>query len=896
MRARAFLCNLSLRALPAPLRREHGADITDLYLERQRQARRRGRAAAARYSLLAFVDLLGSAARTRFRRREAPAHLARLNDSPLSSWTPEMLLRDLNFGIRTLLHRPGFTAVVLITLGLGIGANAIIYSAIDNIVLNPFDFPEPDRTVAIGVEYPRLGQPLGFFEVISPPEYNDILEQTTAFERTAAFDIGNRQITGGDIPQNLRTGFWWGDPLRVLGMSPVHGRFFSADEIRQQAPLALVSNRVFESRFAGDPAIVGQTIQINGVDHTLLGVFPTPAVVYGIDLWTPMWAQPEDFTRTRRQMNVVARLGDDVTLTQANAELEAVARRTELEYGDQHDEYVGWRLETMTWTDANVRTLKPTAFVLMGTVSFVLLLVCANVASLLLSRSSSRRREIAVRAALGAGRARIVRQLLSESLLMAVLGGAVGLALAWVGLQWLVANTPAPLLPTTRPIGLNLRALYYTGFVSVLAGVLFGIVPALQSARFDLHGTLTESGRSTGGRSRRRLHGVFVAVEVALALMLLTGAGMFIHSFARLQRVDPGMDVDNVLTMRLTLPWEKFEGEAIANFFVDLADRVENIPGVRSAASGSQFAPIGFIRQRFAIDGQAVADESELPNALLTIATADYFETLGIPLRTGRFFDSGDLPGTQTVTVINQTLATRTFGDEPAVGKRIKLGAPDDEERPWLTVVGVVGDTKNNGLAAPVQPELFVGLRQVNGVFNQLYLLVRTEAEPRALLPQIRQAVADLDPEQPIYGIRTVDEAFAQGFAMEGFALRMLTAFSVLALVLAAVGISGVVAFAVSERSREIGVRMALGAVGSEVRRLVVRQALLPVAIGAVIGLGLSMALGQALSSILFEVGMGDPTTMLGVAIVLGLVAAAAGYLPARRASRIDPVAALRAE
>ena len=290
-----------------------------------------------------------------------------------------MFLRDFRFAIRTLLHQPGFTAVVLITLGLGIGA----------------------------------------------------------------FDVGNRQITGGDIPQNLRTAFWWGDPLTVLGMSPKHGRFFSPREIREMAPLALVSNRVFEARFAGDPDMIGQTIQINGVDHTLIGVFPSAATVYGIDLWTPMWAQPEDFSRTRRVMNLIARLGDGVTLAQANAELEAVARRTELEYAGQHDEYLGWRLETMTWTDANVRTLKPTAFVLMGTVSFVLLLVCANVANLLLSRSASRRREMAVRAALGAGRAHIVRQLLSESLLMAVLGGAVGLALGWVGLQWLVANTLA---------------------------------------------------------------------------------------------------------------------------------------------------------------------------------------------------------------------------------------------------------------------------------------------------------------------------------------------------------------------------------------------------------------------------------------------------------------------
>ncbi len=884
---------LVLMALPAAFRTEYGSEIVALFAWRVAQERGPRR---LRVALLGGLDLIRTALRLRFGRRERPNLTPGLPGptSPLPNWTPDMILRDLRFAVRTLLHRPIFSLVVILTLALGIGANALIYSVVDAVVLNPFDFPEPDRVVTVGPVFPKLNQPLGFFEVLSAAEYDDI-RQLESIENVVGFDMGNRQITGGDVPENVRTGFWWGDPLPAAGLQPVVGRSLPSGVIVQDEPVAMISERVWHGRFAADPAVVGSTIQINDRPHTLIGVFPDAAVLYGIDLWTPMWAQVSDMPRNRRQFQIIAGIREGADLDQVNAVLDALARRTELAYGAAHEEYQGWRLEAMTWTQANVRTLRPAAMVLLGSVGFVLLLVCANVASLVLARAAGRRREIAVRAAVGAGRGRIVRQLMSESLLLAVAGGTVGVGLAFFGLRWLAANTPPALIPTTRPLDIDLGVLGYTLAISLASGLLFGLAPALQGSRLDLQRALTlETGQSTGSRGRRSLHGLFVAVEVALALLLLVGAGLFITSFARLQRVDPGLDPENVLTMRLTLPAAKFQGEGITNFFVDLARLVEQIPGVEQAASGSQFTPIGFLRQQFSLPDLVVESQAQLPRGLFTIASADYFETLGIRLQRGRTFTAMDLPDTGFVAVINATLAGRYFPGESPVGKRIKLGTIDDEQRPWLQIIGVVDDTRNAGLHVPPQPEIYVSLRQVNGIFNQLFLIVRTEADPMAVLPAIRDKVAQLDPGQAVYGIATLESAMMQGYAMESFAMVLLTAFGFLALMLAAIGIFGVVSYAVSERTREIGVRMALGAGHREVRSLIIRQALVPVAIGATIGLVASIAAAQALAGMLYEIRGFDPGPILTVAAVLAAVAVVASYLPARQASTIDPLIALR--
>jgi predicted permease len=811
-------------------------------------------------------------------------------------WRLDMLHHDVRFALRTLLARPAFTLTVVVTLALGIGANAMIFSAVDAVVLNPFDFDDPDAIVGVGTIYPTLNQNLGFFERLSGPEIDDILGNVPAFEGAAAFDLGNRQIVGGDQPQNVFTGFWWHDVLPVLGLDPVLGRGFRFADIADREAVALISHRVWQTRFGADPNIVGTTIRIDEEPFTVIGVFPAEALVYGTDLWMPMGSQLDTMPRNRRQFNVIARLAADAGLEQANAQLEALARRTEQAHGAEFEEYASFRMVAETWTDVNVQTLKPAAVILLGAVGFVLLLVCTNVASLLLSRSAGRQREIAVRAALGAGRVRIVRQLLTESTLLAVSGGVAGVLLAYFGLAWLAGAAPANLIPTTADLDINGRVLGYSAIVSLLAGVVFGLAPAVQSARFDLQQTLAlDSGKATGSRGRHRLHAAFVATEVALALVLLVGAGLLVSSFLRLGAVQPGVDTGNVLTMRLTLPWNKYEGDSITDFFEQLTARVAAIPGVTSVATASQFPPDVFSRRPFIPEGGEFGDEGTLPAAYLTIADPGYFETLGIPLQRGRAFTADDRVGTPWVAVVNDTLARTYFPNADPLGKRIDLGTAEDE-LPVVEIVGIAADAKNRGLGVDTAPELFVSLRQANGADNQIFLIARTAVDPESILENVRVEVAAIDPEQPVYSVRTLQDRFADQFAPQRFALVMLAGFAGMALALAAVGIYGVVSHAVTDRTREIGVRMALGAGRGEVVGMIVRQALLPVGIGLLVGLGLAVAMSSAMEGLLYEAQGIEPLTLTAVVAVLAGIAVLASWVPASRASGINPVNALRAE
>jgi len=613
-------------------------------------------------------------------------------------WNPDMLTHDLRSALRVVIRRPAFTAVVVVTLALGIGANAVIFSTVDAVVLNPFDFREPDRVVGIGTEYPRLGRELGFFERLSAPEFADIREQSETLRDVVSFDLGNRQLTGGDVPQNLLTAFWWGDVLPTLGLDPGLGRSFSRPDIEEGEPVVMISHRTWQARFAGEESVIGSTVRVDGDPYTLIGVFPPEADIYGTDLWMPMWADPEVMPRDRRQFQIIGRVRSGHDLTDVNAELETIARRTEAAWGPEFEEYGGWRLEAATWADINAQNLRPAAMILLGAVGFVLLLVCANVASLLLSRSTRRRREIAVRSALGAGRVRIARQLLTESVVLALLGGVVGILVAWGGLRLLVAHLPLQLLPTQATIEMNLRVLGYSAGLSLLAGVLFGMAPAFQAVRADLQQTLASaSGRSTGGASRRRWQSAFVVVEVALALVLLVGAGLLVHSFVKMQTVDPGFDPSDVLNMRLTLPWNEYQGDAIFGFFDELVRRVEEIPGVEAVAATSQLPGSLFINEQFTRPGEATASGERLPTTFVTMADDGYLETLGIPLVRGRTFDRNDVSGQPLAAVINEVLAQRYFGDTDPVGQTIKVGAPD-EPGPRVEIVGMVATVRNRGV------------------------------------------------------------------------------------------------------------------------------------------------------------------------------------------------------
>ncbi len=806
--------------------------------------------------------------------------------------TMETLLQDIRYGVRSIVRSPVFAVIAVATLALGIGANALVFAVVDGLVLNPFSFPDRDRLVGVGTQFPRLGDQVLFVEHMSPAEFVDIRDGSRTLEGVVAWDMGNRQITFGDVTENLFSGFWYGDVFPTLGVQPAMGRGFDEQEVRRGDRVAILSHRVWQQRFGADPSLVGGTVLMNGDPYTVVGIMPPGTLLYGMDLWLPMPGDPATFPRGRRQFQILARLADGATLESANTELATIARRIEQEYGGAFEEYADWRLVASTWTDINVAQFRPAALMLMGSVGFVLLLVCANVASLLLARASGRAREMAVRMALGAGRRRLIRQLLTESVVLGLAGGAAGVLLGWFGVRGLSGALAVLPLPVSIELGVSVRVLAYTAFAALLAAIIFGLAPALYGSRFEPQRTLQAEGQSVlGSGTRLRLQRVMVGIEVALAMLLVSGSALLVHSFVRLQRVDPGFRADHLLTMRMTLAHERYAPDQIEPFFMRVRERVGVIPGVVSVATASQFPPRAFLRNRFAIEGQAPASDAALPTAYTTIASPAYFETMGVPVLRGRAFTEADREGAPFVTIANEAAARRYFPDG-AVGQRIR----EDEDSPWMEIVGVVGSARNNGLDAEPQPELYVSSLQAAGWFNQLFLLVRTEVDARSVLPAVREAIASIDPEQPVYAIQTIEEAFATLQAPRRISTLLLTLFGAFALVLAAVGIYGVVAYAASQRTREIGVRIALGAEQASVRRLVVRQAFVPVLLGGLIGLAGAVAAGRFMTSLLYEIDGNDPATLAAALVVMAGIALLAAWLPARHASRLDPLVALRAE
>lgn len=799
--------------------------------------------------------------------------------------------QDFRQGWRGLRRYPWFAAVVIVTMAVGIGANSLIFSVVDSLVFRPFPFPEPDRLVAVGTEYPRLNRPLNFVEHLSPAEYLDLRDETSTLERAVAWDMGNRQIATEQEALNVFTGFWWGDAFPTLGVSASLGRGFSDEEIREGQRVAVLSHRLWVNRFGSDPTILGRSLEITGNPYTVVGVMPEGTLLYGMDLWMPMPVGPEVYARDRRQFQVIARIRDGATMTNVVAELEGLARRTEREYGAEFEEYQGFRFVPATWTDANVRQFRTASAALLGAVGFVLLLVCANMASLLLARSSNRGREIAVRTALGARRWRLVRQLLVESVVLAVLGGILGVGLAYVGVEqvrlWLDGVPFVSNNVSVRPL-----ALFYTLALSAGAGLVFGIVPALHASRTSIQGSLSAESGSTGSRSRLRLQRWFVGVEVALAVVLLVGGGLLTNSFLRLNSANPGFDHENVLTMRLTLPWDDYAGGEFATFFEGLAERTRSVPGVVDATVGTQFPPISFSRGRIAIEGQDAVEEGQLPVAFLTQAGDRYFETLGIDVLRGRGPGPDDRADGVPVAVVNQVFADRFFPGLDPIGRKVRLAG--DQDSPWFEVVGVAESVRNRGMTADPQPEVFASVRQLSGTNNQLFLLLRTSVPPMTVLPAVRSIVQEFDSDQPIYAIRTLEEILSGQSAPNTAAAMSMGTFAVFALLLAALGIYSVVAFSVGERTKEIGLRLALGAPPKRVQALMARQTLVPVVLGGFVGVVGSLFVSRGLESLLYEVQGGDPTTTVVVVGLLALVSFSACWLPARRALAVDPAQSLR--
>jgi putative ABC transport system permease protein len=806
----------------------------------------------------------------------------------------ETIAHDLSYAVKQLLRRPGFAAVSILSLALAIGANSLIYGMVEGLVLRPFPYPDPDRLVAVGVGFPRISSETNYVEVLSPAEYGD-LGSVTGFAAVGAFDLGNRNIAGGDVPERVFTALLLDDHFPVVGMQPQLGRGFTKEELTPGGPpVAIISNRLWHSRFGGDPGLVGRTVRIGGQSATVVGIMPPGLLLIGTDLWMPWGGDPARVPRNVRQFTVIARLRAGVSAAAANAELETLARRVDAAHRSAFKEYEGWALTATPWASALLHDVRPAAFLLLGAVALVLLIGCANLANLFVARATTRQRELAVRLALGANRWRIARLVLTETLLIAAAGGAGGLLIATFGLRTVPALLPPMMQLLDLHAGVSAPVLLWNLAIAAATGLLAGIVPAIQATRLDPHDSLKADGRSGTGHASTRLRSALVIAEVALSVTLLLGAGLLMRTFLNIQRVEAGFEPKGVLTMRLTLPRERYQGERGNVFFDSLIERLSALPDVRAVSAASQFPPMASFDTQFALERPVAPSEGGIATALVTVATPRYFETLGVPMRSGRTFDATDTLNAPPVAIVNQAFVDRYMGGAGAVGQRIAMGSPD-RRGPWTTIVGVAADHHNSGATRPVRPEILTPMRQQTA-WNQLFLLVRSDTSAASMLPAARGVVRDLDPEQPVYNVRTLEAAVAESSFQQRTAAWLLSMFAGVALVLAAVGIFGVLSYSVSARTQEIGVRVAVGAEPRHVRWLVVRQVVVLTGIGLAVGTALLLAAGRALTGLLFGVQPTDGPTLAAVAALLVGVALAAAWVPAVRATRVDPIRALRME
>ena len=886
------LFRLLMRVYPAEFRRRYGEELQASFRAIRGEPQHAGALGRLRFWAFVFRDFLGAAIRLRLRQfstRSRPSLPARNSRTEMDT-----IIQDVWYALRQFARRPGFAAIAVLSLGLAIGANCLIYGLVQGFVLRPFPYPDSDRFVAVGVGFPRVSNDRRYVEVLSPAEYADI-RNLRSFGPAAAFDLGNRNISGGDVAERVFTALLLDDLFPVIGMAPQLGRGFTREELAPGgAPVAIISNRLWHTRFGGDPGIVGRSVRISGQTTTIVGVMPPGLLLIGTDLWLPWGGNVDSVPRNRRQFTVIARLRPGASLAGANAELNTLAARTDQSHRSQFNEYEGWSLTAAPWAVALLEDMRPAAFLLLGAVGLVLVIACANLAHLFLARSTTRQRELAVRLALGAGRWRLARHVLTETVLIALAGGAAGVALAAAGMQGATALLPAQLQMLDLHAAIDRRVLLWSLGLTIATGVLIGIVPAFQATRTDPHESLKVDGRGGLGRGGARLRNGLVVAEVALSVVLLLGAGLLMRTFINIQRVEPGFEPRGVLTMRLTLPRDRYPGEAGNVFFDAVLEQLRALPQVRAASASTQYPPMAAFDIQVKVERSQTANDAAIPTALITVTTPQYFEALRVPMRSGRSFGATDSLKAPPVAIVNQAFVDRYLGGGDAIGQRIALGSPD-RPRPWTTIVGVAADYRNAGATRAVHPEVYTPLRQQTD-WNQLFLMVATDGDAVALLPSVRDAIKSLDPEQPVYLVRTLEAAVAEASFQQSMAALLLSIFAAVALVLAAVGIFGVLSYTVSARTQEIGVRMAVGAEPRHVRWLVVRQVLVLTGVGLAIGTGILLAGGRVLTGLLFGVEVADPATLAAAAAILGTVALAAAWLPALRATRVDPIQALRME
>jgi putative ABC transport system permease protein len=803
------------------------------------------------------------------------------------------LRQDIRYGLRMLAKNPGFTIVAVIALALGIGANSAIFSVVNTVLLRPLPYKNPEQLVMVWEENSKQGYPK---DTPAAANYVDWRDQNHVFETIAAITEISFNLTGVGDPERIDGQRVSASLFPLLGVEPQLGRAFRPEEDKPGAnQVVVMSYGLWQRRFGADPGIIGKPINLNGKSFTVIGVMP-PSFQFPTrndQLWIPIaFEAKETGNRGAHYLQVIARIKPGTTLSQAQAEMTTIAARLEQQYPATNTS-IGAVVTPLH--EHVVGKIKPALLVLLGAVAFVLLIACANVANLLLARAAVRQKEIALRLALGASRSRLIRQFLTESVLLASLGGGVGLLLSLAGLNVLKGFIP-PNISQAQNISIDGKVLIFTVLVSLVTGLIFGIAPALQAAHFNLNDTLKEGGRDSAAGSRgNRIRGLLVISEVAVSFILLIGAGLLINSFLRLRNVDPGFRSEKVLTMRIVLPEVRYpDRKARAPFYDELIRRVEALPGVTSAAvvtdvpltnSGNSVG--------VSIEGRADPAPDRVPIVITRMISSHYFKTMAISLLKGREITETDKVESPPVVVISETTARLFWPSEDPLGKRIKVGVGPNNDNQWLTVIGVVKDVRNNELGIEPKPQMYLPHAQ-NEFFDPRSLVVRTNVDPLSLAATVRRTVWEIDKDQPVSDISSMEQVVSESVARQRFSMLLLGIFAALALVLAAVGIYGVMSYAVAQRTHEIGIRMALGAQRSDLLKLTIGQGLRLVVTGVVIGLAAALVLTRVMSSLLFGVSATDPITFLTISLVLVSVAVLASYIPAMRATRVDPIFALR--
>ncbi len=813
------------------------------------------------------------------------------------------LLHDLRYSARSLLKHPGFVITITSILALGIGANSTIFSVVNAVLIRPLPYEAPDRIVMI---WETNQSKAVTRSIVSPADFLDWREQNHVFEHLAAFRFWYYTVTGAGDPERYQGARVSAGFFPLLGIKPEFGRNFGPEEEQVgRDHVVILSHALWQSRFGGDRNIIGQLLTIDGEPFTIIGILPanfrfTRVLNAELELWMPISFTPQQLTRADRSIIVYGRLKQGVPLSQAQAEMDGITHRLEQEYPKTNS---GWAAQVNNLQDQAIQPVRPTLLILMVVVGFVLLIACANVANLLLTRATARQKDIAIRLALGSSHSRLMRHLLIESLLLALLGGAAGLLLAYWGINVLNVILPDR-VPHLEKFSLDLRVLGFTLVVSLLVGVIVGLIPGLQASRLNLSETLKEGGRALSeAPSRRRLRNLFVILEVTLTVPLLISAGLMLRSSLLLQNIDRGINLKNVLTMQISLPKAKYStAQQTATFYRRALQRIQSEPGVQSA-SAVNFLPLTNLGDAtsLTIEGGNPPPPGQEITVSYRVIDQNYFRTMGIPLLRGRYFMEQDNDESHGVVMINQTMARRYWFDQDPVGRRLQPHFPaakvpwrPESSNTWLTVVGVVGDVKEDGLNDQTSAEIYVPyLQNPSSLMN---LLVRSTSDPLRLVPGVRGQVLAVDEDQPVYNIKTMENVFSQSLAAPQVITSLLATFAAVALILAAIGVYSVMSYSVAQRTHEVGVRMALGAQQRHVLRMILGQGLKLVLVGVVIGVTTAFAVTRVVSNLLFGVTATDPAIFVAVPLLLVVIAILASYLPARRALKVDPIIALRNE